>query len=75
MPLQNNEIPKAEATTKPKLRVERVHGGRVVEEIEKPTLINNPSCEHHWVIDPTEVDFIAYVCDKPDCGVAKIFDK
>lgn len=71
------EAPKVSKTPEPEhvLRVERVHGGKVVEEIEKPELMNNPDCKHEWVLDPTETDFIAYMCSKKDCGIVKLYDK
>lgn len=71
------EAPKVspEPENKHIFRVDKVHGGHVVEEIERPEPMNNPGCEHNWVLDPTETDFIAYMCDKPDCGNVLIYDK
>ena len=58
------------------LRVEKAHGGVNVEEIEKPELMNEPDCKHEkWEIDPTETEFIAYICANPKCGIVKLFDK
>lgn len=50
-------------------RVEKTHGGNTVELIKKPEAINNPDCEHDFQIDPTETDFVAYVCVKDKCGL------
>lgn len=55
-------------------RVDKVHGGQVVEEVEKPELMNEPDCKHaSFSIDPTETDFIAYVCDNPKCAIVKLY--
>lgn len=60
----------------PKSRVNKVHGGDVVEEIDKPTPINQPGCPHtNMSRDYTETDFIAFMCDNPKCGVVALFDK
>lgn len=56
-------------------RVEKVHGGEVVEEIETPQPMNNPGCDHEWELDSTETDFIAYRCTKKDCGIVMLYDK
>jgi len=58
-----------------KLRVDKVHGGTLVEEIETPEPMNNQECEHEWEIDPTETDFLAYMCIKKDCGIVMLYDK
>lgn len=59
----------------PKPRVDSVHGGNIVEAISSPELMNNPECEHDWLLDPTETDFVAYKCSKEDCGEVAIYDK
>lgn len=71
------EAPKVSKEPDPQhvYRVEKVHGGKVVEEIERPEPMNNPECAHNFVLDPTETDFIGYICDKPDCGIVMIYDK
>lgn len=56
-------------------RVDSVHGGIVVEEIETPQPMNNPDCEHEFELDSTETDFIAYRCKKPSCGIVMLYDK
>ena len=57
-----------------KLRVEKVHGGTNVEEIETLELINDPTCKHISMSrDYTETDFIAFVCDNPKCGMVKLY--
>lgn len=72
----NNSAPSPETTPPPKLRVERKHGGHNVEEISTVVPVNDPSCKHvSWTLDPTETDFIAYVCDNPNCGIVKLYDK
>lgn len=59
-----------------KLRVEKVHGGENVEEVENVVLINEPDCPHtSMTLDPTETDFIAYVCDNPKCAMVKLYNK
>lgn len=70
----NNEQPSP--TPKRKFRVEGVHGGENVEEIEKVELMNDPECIHEQMHrDYTETDFIAFVCDNPKCGMVKLFNK
>lgn len=57
-----------------KFRVEKVHGGENVEEIDTLIRINEPDCPHTTMtLDPTETDFIAYVCDNPMCGMVKLY--
>lgn len=57
-------------------RVDKVHGGEVVEEIEKPELMNEPGCTHvNLVRDATETEFDAFVCQNPKCGIVIIFNK
>lgn len=59
-------------------RVNRVHGGQVVESIapEEIELMNEPDCKHpNMVRDPTETDFNAFMCDNPKCGVVAIVEK
>lgn len=72
-PLKDNQTSNSEPKNK-KLRVERVHGGENVEEIETPELMNDPACPHTSMSrDPSEKDFIAFVCDNPKCGVVKLY--
>lgn len=59
-------------------RVNRVHGGQIVEAIseEELELMNDPYCKHpNMVRDPTETDFNAFICDNPKCGEVAIVDK
>lgn len=72
-----NNTPQPPANEPPKkLRVERVHGGESVEEIETVTLMNQPECAHpEWKLDPSETDFIAYMCTNDKCAIVKLFDK
>lgn len=59
-----------------KPRTDKVHGGDLVEEIETPTPVNEATCPHtHMSRDYSETDFIAFVCDNPNCGVVALFDK
>ena len=69
------EAPKQKEEPEHKSRVDSVHGGKIVEIIETPEPMNNPDCEHVWEIDPTETDFIAYMCIKEDCGMIALYDK
>lgn len=63
-------------STSKRFRVEKVHGGDNVEEIETPELMNDPSCPHtNMVRDYTETDFIAFVCDNPKCGIVKLYNQ
>lgn len=78
MPSENNSINLDSITpekTPSESRIDKVHGGTLVEAIEKPEPMNNPSCEHKWEIDPTEKDFIAYMCVNDNCGIVKLYDK
>lgn len=63
-------------TSTERLRVESVHGGSNVEEISKPEPISDTSYhEHNWVIDSSEKDFTAYMCDDNRCGAVVLYDK
>ena len=77
--MNNNEQSsqdKNQSNSAPKLRVERVHGGTNVEEIEIPELMNEPECPHtNMVRDYTETEFIAFMCDNPKCGILKLYNK
>ena len=73
-------VPKAPRLSKAEesshvFRVDTVHGGTVVEQIEKPQPMNDPDCVHEWEIDPTETDFLAYMCIKNECGIVVLYDK
>lgn len=59
-------------------RVEKTHGGEVVESIapEDVELMNDPECKHEQLVrDETETDFNGFICANPDCGVVVLFDK
>jgi len=59
-------------------RVSKEHGGELVEAVSQEELqsFNDADCKHEKVIpDPTEVDFDAYTCTNPDCGIVLLYDK
>lgn len=59
-----------------KFRVEKVHGGENVEEIDTLIRINEPDCPHTSMSrDHSETEFIAFICDNPQCGIVKLFNK
>lgn len=59
-----------------KLRVDKLHGGVNVEEVETPELMNEPQCTHpNMVRDHSETEFIAFQCDNPKCAIVALFDK
>ena len=59
-----------------KLRVETAHGGENVEEISAPEPISDTSYhEHTWVLDPTETEFTAYMCNDNRCSAVLLYDK
>lgn len=65
---------KNEATS----RVDTVHGGELVEAIAQSSVVsvNDANCKHDMMHrDLTETDFIAFVCDNPNCGIVKLYDK
>lgn len=64
-----SELDKNKPKDKPSERA-----GEVVELITKPEPMNNPGCEHRWEIDPSETDFIAYICMNEDCGEVLIYE-
>lgn len=52
--------------------------GETVEVVEAKDLVsvNDADCQHDMMHrDYTETDFIAFVCDNPNCGIVKLFDK
>lgn len=72
--MNNEQQSKDKTQSNSKLRVERVHGGDNVEEIDTLELINDPTCKHISMSrDYTEKDFIAFVCDNPKCGMVKLY--
>ena len=59
-------------------RVEKIHGGKLVESVaaEELELMNDPECKHEKLIrDPSETEFNAFICANPNCGTIVIFDK
>lgn len=46
-------------------------------DLAKAPVVNNPSCEHRFMPDPTDEtdDFIAYVCIKQKCGMGYLVRK
>lgn len=62
----------------PKSRVDEVHGGEVVETIDPKHFVSvhDSGCKHDSIHrDYSEKDFIAFVCDNPNCAIVKLFDK
>lgn len=59
-------------------RMEKTHGGEVVEAVaeEELVLVNDPECKHELLVrDPTETEFNAFICANPNCGVVAIYDR
>lgn len=59
-------------------RVEKVHGGTVVEAIAPEELesFNDADCKHESLTrDPTETEFNAFICDNKNCHEVILFSK
>lgn len=59
-------------------RVNRAHGGNLVEAISEEELfpVNDANCEHeNMTRDETETEFNAFKCDNPNCGVVVLYEK
>lgn len=59
-------------------RVDKTHGGEVVEAIapEEVELMNDPECKHvELVRDESETDFNGFICANPRCGIVVLFEK
>jgi len=59
-------------------RMSKTHGGELVESIAPEELesFNDATCKHEKLIkDPTETEFIAFVCANNNCNEVVLFDK
>lgn len=59
-------------------RVNKTHGGELVEAIAPEDLesFNDASCKHEKMVrDPSEKDFIAFMCANPDCNVVVLYNR
>lgn len=59
-------------------RVNRVHGGEIVEAIAPEDLesMNDADCQHKTLVpDPSETEFNAFVCGNPKCSMVFLYDK
>lgn len=59
-------------------RVDKVHGGEIVESIGFDELesFNDATCKHPELVrDETEKDFIAYTCANSKCNEVFIYGK
>lgn len=59
-------------------RIDKVHGGELVEAIAPQDLIsfNDADCKHEKLVrDPSEKDFNAFVCANEKCGEVLLFYK
>lgn len=63
---------------KPQSRLDKVHGGELVEAISPEDLesFNDPDCKHVTLVrDPSETEFNAFMCANPKCNVVVLYDK
>lgn len=59
-------------------RVDKVHGGVIVESIVTSSLqsFNDADCKHLKLVpDDSETDFQAFVCANPNCNEVMLYDK
>lgn len=69
---------KKEEPAKPQSRVDKSHGGELVEAIAPEDLesVNDANCKHVTLVrDPSETEFNAFMCSNPNCGVVVLYDK
>lgn len=59
-------------------RVDKSHGGQIVEAVAPEDLesFNDAECKHEKVVrDPSEKDFVAFMCASPACNVVVLYNK
>lgn len=59
-------------------RMDKVHGGQVVEAIAPEDLesFNDADCKHeNFTRDPDETEYNAFICDNPKCNEVLIYAK
>lgn len=59
-------------------RVSKIHGGKLVEAISPEDLesFNDTECKHVTLIrDPSETEFIAFICSNPKCSEVVLYNK
>lgn len=69
---------KKPAEPKPQSRVDKAHGGDMVEAIATEDLesFNDSDCKHAKTVpDPSETEFKAYMCANPACNVVVLYKK
>jgi hypothetical protein len=69
---------KEETPDKPQSRVDKTHGGEIVEAIAPEDLVsvNDTDCKHENLVrDASETEFNAFMCANPNCGVVVLYDK
>lgn len=62
----------------PKSRLDKEHGGEMVEAISTDELesVNDAGCQHKLLVrDASETEFNAFMCSNPECGVVVLYDK
>lgn len=63
---------------KPLSRVDKTHGGELVETISPEDIVSvhDTNCKHEKLVrDVTETDFNAFMCSNLECGIVMLYDK
>lgn len=75
---KRNQSREDDKRQEPMSRVNKTHGGVLVESIATEDLesVNDANCKHEKLVrDTSETQFIGFVCSNPDCSEVVLFNK